>query len=131
MHNITRGPIPQNNVFFYFYDEVRQPRLSSKKELILNDDVWLLPSLPVFSFPPRLPFQAVPHEQILRTETVLEGGKTRRQQHHRHTPPHQTSRECPPHLQCGFRRGEKRQTSVFVMRSSSLEMSTQHHFSPP
>ena len=30
----------------------------------------------------RLPFQTVSYEQILSAETVLEGGKTWRQQHH-------------------------------------------------
>lgn len=46
----------------------------------------------------RLPFQTVSHEQILSTETVLESGQTWRQQHHRHSSPHQTPRTGPPHL---------------------------------
>lgn len=42
----------------------------------------------------RLPLQTVSYEQILGTETVLEGGKTWRQQHHGRSPPQQTSRMC-------------------------------------
>lgn len=42
----------------------------------------------------RLPVQTVSYEQILGTETVLEGSETWRQQHHRCRAPQQTSRMC-------------------------------------
>lgn len=45
----------------------------------------------------RLPFQTVSYEQILRTEAVLESGKTWRKQYHWHSPPQQTPCMCPLH----------------------------------
>lgn len=44
----------------------------------------------------RLPVQTLSYEQILGTETVLEGCKTWRQQHHGHSPPQQTP--CMSHF---------------------------------
>lgn len=48
--------------------------------------LWLLNLVLSFRFL-RLPVQTLSNEQILGTETVLEGCKTRRQQHHWHSPP--------------------------------------------
>lgn len=58
-----------------------------------EEDVWSSWSSLLLYFL-RLPLPTVSYEQILCTETVLEGCKTWRQQHHWRSPPQQTSCMC-------------------------------------